>query len=347
MKFPQVYFTSQFLEEFNKQVLRSRHSDLHNLEDNAETNHESLKRIRNLLLASDCYTDITLDELNQFRHLDGELAQTFKEILLRKLIRNSTLADKPNLFPNEMGHNFDKVNCSYFLNQSSKHCNEFSDKYGKIVLGKSFLEKPFYLEKSFSVESTTKDIPQADRIQHPCSSLIILDPYLLQNKDSTGPKIKKLIEFLKVFIPKRLKGTFEIDIVTFNPEEKYIRALTQRICQEIKVTVSLHIYFPPGDIFKESDRYFITDYSITVIGHPLDRESYISNNFIPSNPTIHGIHKGMELWFNKINKVKKMIEVLEGKDYIGKFVQKYSCNCTIDIEPSSPKLGRRHRIFNF
>lgn len=317
MKFPKVYVTSQFLEEMDKFLTRSRHSDLLTLEENADQNHESLKRIINLFLASDFKTDISSSDINLYRNSELALTQSFKELLLRKLVRSSSHPNKPDLKTNQKNGGFDQINCCYFLNDSNKICSRYSERYGRIVLGKYFLETPFFLNHSFSVESTSKNIPQAKRIAHPCSSLLIIDPYLLQKKDERFQKVDNLIKFFEIFMPRKLKKPFEIDIITFDPNKENIDRLNSKISEKLGVSFSLHIYYPPSYVYKESDRYFVTDYSITVIGHPLDRESYISNNFIPSNHSTQGIEKGMELWYKKIKGVKNMINKINSDENRG------------------------------
>jgi hypothetical protein len=254
---------------------------------------------------------------------------------------NNEIGDKPNLIPDQKSPDFNQINCSFFLSQSNQHCTVYSEKHGKIVLGRSFLENPFFLNHSFSVELTSKEIPQAKRIAHPCSSLLIVDLYLLQNKG----KVDNLIRFFKIFVPKNLKQPFEIDIVTSNPDNKYILWLDEQMLKEIGLNISLHIYRPSIDIFKESDRYFITDYSITVIGHPLDRDSYISSNFLPSNHSYQGIQNGMELWYKKINNVKNMIQTLSSKSERENYCYKFKYPKPTEIEESSESVEDEHRIF--
>ena len=346
MRFPKVYVSSRFLDEMDKYADRYKDSSIFDLDEELNQQRESLKRIRTLFLSSVFQTDIKSSEIEEFKESEFLYFSSFKNILLRRLVMNSGIGDKPNLIPDLKSQDFDQINCSFFLSQSNKHCTDYSEKHGKIVLGKSFLESPFFLNHSFSVESTSKEIPQAERIAHPCSSLIIIDPYLLQNKGKPFQKVDNLIRFFRIFLPKNLKKPFEIDIVTSNPDNKNIKRLDEQLLEEIALPISLHIYFPPIDIFKESDRYFITDYSITVIGHPLDRDSYISSNFLPSNHSNQGIQNGMELWFKKIKSVKNMIETLKLKSESESYCYKFKYPKPTEIEDSSGSEEVEHRIFN-
>jgi hypothetical protein len=345
MKFPSVYVTSQFLDEMDNYWNKFKESRTLNFDDEIDEKIESLKRIRNLFLASDFLTDLKAEDLLKYKEGENLEFKNFKDFLLRKLVMNDSDGDKPKINPDQRTHDFDRICCSYFLSQSKNHSNNYSLKHGKIVLGKSFLEKPFYLNHSFSVEYTTSQIPQASRIAHPCSSLLILDSYLFSNANGkASQKANNLIRFLKSFVPSDLKRIFEIDIITFETDRKTIKALYDRISKEIQIKFSLHVYFTTKGNFDESDRYFITEYSITVIGHPLDRDSYISSTFIPSNYSVERIQKSTQLWSQKLNSAKNIINKLHSEDFGPRFYWKSE-----EFENSShneKSHGFRHRLFN-
>lgn len=289
---PNVFITEEFLDELGNAIPKV----VNLIDDSVESENklESCKRIRNLLLSSNLKCSILDKKLVKFYKTGLDECPNLKSLIIKRAIKETRLKN------NESYNDFQEKNNIYLIKEDINECNNLSKKKGVIILGKNFIQQPFFLQHSFPPIKTDAGINSIDESIHPCSGMIIMDPYIFIDNNNRPPKIPNLINFLNKFA-QFVDPCFELDIITNNPENNELIDLKyNQILESFKndnINISLHIYAPYRSI---TDRHFITNYALYSIGHPFDRDSYISGNFYPSSDTKENVKRNYKELHEKI-----------------------------------------------
>lgn len=329
---PNIFLTSNFLDKVvNCSKDFERYSIL-DMSSNIESKRESLKRIVYLLLNSKIFYHGDLHILDSCLN-DETKSIGFKELLLKEKIKGNSLISRKIDDLNSILSKEEMVNFCFFVDENQAYSERISDQIGRLVIGESILEKPFFLEQTFPSELTNSRIEQVERIKHPCSSLIILDSFIFEDDSRLDDKLPNIIHFIENMIHHELLRPFEVDIITNASKnlwryEKKFNIIKNYFGEK----VSLHVYASPGTK-QEGDRFIITNYSVTVIPHPFDRKSTISNNFYPSQNDPKNILTSYALWEDKLRKAREIMN--STPEYCG----------TVKYSWKSDELI--HQIFNY
>jgi hypothetical protein len=312
--YPNVFVSEEFFKIFDFEWSNLSKSNIYDANNDEEMKSKSLKRIRDLMLTSNIYSDITDKSLVKYHTKQFGSYNNFKDLILHKAIKESNYKNGRNLSIRQEVKNCNKSGFCYFTNNDYPECLEQTKKTGKIILGSNFLQDPFFLHHTFGAESTTKTIFQIENVKHPCNGIIIMDRYLFDDTiTQTTDKITNLITFLKELIPTELNNPFEIDILTENMsnndlfDKKY-----KKILDAFHGKISLHIY-APNKI--EHDRYLITNYAIFSVALPFVGDTSVSCNFFPSNSSIEAIKNAYKIWSDKLSLAFDIVK--STRDYIG------------------------------
>lgn len=300
--YPNVFITEAFLDDLSDSEQKVMNLSLHDDDSEKENQYESCKRIRNLLLSSNLKCTIKDSRLIKFYKIESGKFSDLKSLIIHRAIKDNRLSNHND------SNGFADKNTAYFIDNYIDECNILSDKNGVIVTGKNFISKPFFLNHSINREDTDYQVSQLNKAIHSCSGMIIIDPFIFIDDQRRTPKIPNLIELLKKFINKGLKAAFELDIITKNPQNnQLVESKIEQLFNAFDLNrLSIHVY-APFHFENESDRHFITNYSLYSIGHPLDRSSFISGNFYPSCSTKEEVKKCFKQWKNKISNAKDLI----------------------------------------
>lgn len=301
--YPKVNVSEEFLDSLDEiaNEINSQSSTISiNSNDKITLEKRSLQRIINLLKNAQLNTDIQdRGVIKIIKSSGNKNYSTFKEWFIHLAYKQNriTLANELN--------NYAKANECFFSEMLSDNTEEISLKKGLLMKGKPCTKIPFFLEHTFATIETTSDLHEIINCKHPCSGMVIIDSYLFnENSNNSSNKIDTLISILKEFISPELEKPFQLDIIIENKKCELTNSLIEKRFNQILKSfghnkLSLHIYAP--NRLNESDRYFITNYSVITVGHPLDRNSNISCNFYPSHENESGIKSGYKLWKSKID----------------------------------------------
>ncbi len=298
--YPNIYVSEDFFDNVDIEWSKIPQTSIYstNLED--EDKRKSLNRIKDLMLTSNIYSDITDKSLVKYHTKQFGTYNNFKDLILNTAIKDSSYKNGRNLNIRNELKDYNKNSFCFFTNYDYSECNEKSQEIGKIIVGRDFLNSSFYLNNTFATESTDEKIHQISKSKHPCKNLIIIDKYLFDDASSRLPKIPNLLLFLKELIPPKFKGKFQIDIITENKSnDRLFESKINQILEAFSNNLSLHVY-APGTINQENDRYLITNYAVFSVGHPFDRNTNVSCNFYPSNNSINDIKNSFHIWREKI-----------------------------------------------
>jgi hypothetical protein len=305
--YPNVFVSEEFFEKFDLEWANLPNPNIYDTNEEGENKAKSLNRIRDLMLSSNIYSDITDKSLVKYHTKQYGTYNNFKDLILHKAIKDSNYKNGRSLEIRQEGKACNKSGFCYFTNKDYGECLEETKKTGRIVLGNNFLHDPFYLGHTFGAESTNQTIFQIEKVKHPCSGIIIMDRYLFDDTSSqTSNKITNLIAFLKELIPTELKIPFEIDILTENMsnnnlfDKKY-----DEILDAFPGKISLHIYAPKKI---EHDRYLITNYAIFSVALPFVGDTSVSCNFFPSNTSIEAIKNSHKIWCDKLSLAYNLVK---------------------------------------
>jgi hypothetical protein len=306
---PNTYVSEEFFNLLDEEYKNLPQLPIYSVSKEYEEKLVSICRIRDLLLGSNIYSDISDKSAIKYHNKQFGTYFNLKDQILHTKVKDASYATRPILRTRQSKEKCDFNGFCYFTNKDSKDCIEESNKTGKIIIGKDFLKTPFYIKNTFATESTDEKIFQIKRSKHPCRGLLIIDQYLFNDTPKRQPKIPNLISFLEELIPQDLTNKFEIDIITAkheSPNDLFQNKYDQ-LLNAFGSTISLHIYASPK-MNDENDRYLITNYAVFSIGHPFDRKSNVSCNFYPSNNNIEDIHFSYKLWREKIEFAKSIIK---------------------------------------
>ena len=320
--YPNLFVSEIFFDSLDKKMDEVSSYSLLDIDNYSK--RKSFDRIRELFLSGNIYTDIKKETIAKYRNnLNGTIIDN-KHLILKSIWKAKANAHTRELVLEKNIEDCKLSNFCFFIDKNHEDCENLSQIEGKIIVGHDFLNSPFYLEQTFAGELTDKNINQVNKIKHPCGSMLIIDQYLFDQN-----KIPDLINFLEKIISPKLSKPFELDILIGTDEynEVDIKNKYDKILNAFSNKISLHIvndksaFVNKKEKGKESDRYFVTNYSTISIGHPFDRKTNISCNFYPSNNSIEGIISSYSIWKEKIIFAKKRIESAPEKS--GKYYVKW------------------------
>jgi hypothetical protein len=304
---PNVYVSETYFDCFDEEWENNRQINIFSTHFENEEKSNSLFRIRDLLLASNIYSDISDKKLIKYFTKEFGTYTTIKDFIFHTKIKDASTATKGTIKTKTSIDNCKKSGTCFFIDQDFKYCTHESNKTGKIILGKEFLTDPFYLNHTFASIDTDESISNLDIFKHPCSGIIIVDRYIFDDTTNRASKITSLIKFLKHLINSNFENKFQVDIITQsrNNNSSYEKKINQ-ILEAFSGNISLHVYAPTS--LKENyDRYLITNYAVLTVGHPFDRPTYISSNFFPSNGNSELIKNSFNYLREKIHSILEVI----------------------------------------
>lgn len=321
--FPDSYLDNAFIEEFD-QAYKELPND--SIFDNPEirARKESLIRILNFLESSNIKCNLTKKDIEDSWNQRKELFQSLKGQIIHSFIKKEAYTGSERVFSVNCSEEatFSKY-CCFFTGNSYEKASEKSNELGRIIIGKKFLEKPFFLNHTFPPKDTDATLYQIESIRHPCSTLLIIDKYLFQDTTKLESKIPNLIKVIEWMLPKELSRKFEITIISENTNSKLSNSISSKfgkIYDHFGDKISLQVYAPIKlNEIEASDRYLLSNYSLISIPHPFDRPTTISCNFWPSHPQFYTyqneadisespVVNGFNTWKNKIIIAKKVMK---------------------------------------
>lgn len=141
----------------------------------------------------------------------------------------------------ESGKNSEDLCATYMLDKEPYECAHIEKEYGVVALSADSLPQKDYLFRGdgFSLDKNHKYSQRymtfKEKLQLPCNSLIIIDPYLLfkvdENNLVTFPGISNNLEsLLNAILPQALKVTFHITIISsLNQGTKDVKRAYEKI----------------------------------------------------------------------------------------------------------------------
>ena len=306
--YPKVYVSETFLESFDEKIKEvDTLSTILDVSGDVEIRRRSLCRIRDLLLSSDVVSDVHDRKLTKLLTRKTGAYEKMSEVIFHALIKEAAFSSS-RAFERNIPES-DGVRKGYccFTGKTKEESARISSSNGIIVVGKEGLDEPFFLEHTFAAESTDADLEQKVRINHPCASLLLIDRYFLA--DGNEKKIDSFIGLLNEIINHDSDEPFEVDIICANPEyNPVLDSAFDKILHSARSKISLHLYAPRKNEFKDqSDRFVLTNYSVTAIGHPFDRKSYITSNFYPSCESKKAINAAYAFWRDRLLYAESLI----------------------------------------
>ena len=296
--YPNIFVSESFFDYFDLEYDKLPQEDRYNNSLELKNKRDSINRIKELFLASHIYSDINDKSLIKYYTKQFGAYSSFKDFILHTKIRDASFANKPEIRTKQNKDVCKKSGFCFFTNKNFEQADSESKQTGKIVIGKEFLNSPFFLEHTFAAETTNEQIFQIKKVKHPCSGIIIMDRYLFDDVANQNSKIDNLISFLNQIIPIDLEAPFEIDIITQNKSNNFLfDKKYNQILAGISKRISLHIY-AANKI--EHDRYILTNYALFSIGLPFVGETNVSCNFFPSNSNVDAIKNSYKIWRDKV-----------------------------------------------
>ncbi len=321
MKRPNTYVVDSFVSYMDEEEIKLSFKNSNYLQRELSHKKQSvIKTIRNTILSSTLHTD--LDEATIVKYYKkvstNKTYQSLKEHLYFTAVKNQRLVSIHKIFESayeKTTFNIEKFfnqvndyNGIYFLPVDNKQSVEFENKLGVIIKGIESEFEDFYENLNIPFLKTTELMEGVEKNSHIANSMVILDPYIFIDDNKRTPKIPNIIKTIKHFIPQDLAIPFTVTIVTKNAENNLLfenkrKQIVDGLGGKEKVSVEV---FAPKTI-NESDRYVITNYSLMTAGHPFDRTTSFSCNFLISCVDDNTVLKKYEDWDNKLCQIKTII----------------------------------------
>ena len=315
MNYPNIFIEYDFWGEFEN--LRSSLNNCDEFDRDIQNRKNSFERILQLFRSANIYTN----EKIQYSEYKEYIAihQNWKSVIFREIVKSNGFKSCRKLSDATDENQEDILNQSdtcFFTTENHNTTRQKMLQEGRIYETSKSFENDFFLNTSCPSEPIPssseifQDFSKIEKITHPCNSLIILDRYFLSNFNKKNQKTKKsILSFLNKIISPKIEKYFELDIIFENPNNNaLVTKLYHEILNEFDNKLSLHIYFPYGWEANKADRYMLTNYSVITIGHPFDRESFISSNFFPSKQNSQDVINAYNYLKERIGFVKKIIE---------------------------------------
>ncbi|SDA96000.1 hypothetical protein SAMN03080617_04162 [Algoriphagus alkaliphilus] len=282
-----------------------------------------MRRIHDFLMSANVYSDFSKEDVENCWTSTEGVSNSLKDQIIRSTFKSDVYVDSGReLFLNRRIDSKFSGDFLFFTGDSFNKSVEKSEKSGRIILGKEFLNRSFYLNHSFPSVDTDATLYQIKNLIHPCSGLVIIDKHIFKDTEKLENKIPNLINVIDWIIPKQLFQKFEVCVVTENSKSNMTNSISSRINKirnHFGDKISLHV-FAPKELkeIETSDRFILTNYALVSIPHPFDRPTTISCNFFPSQPEDYSsdvdertnsnpIIEGYRTWKSKLNLAKRVI----------------------------------------
>jgi hypothetical protein len=173
--YPNVFVSEGFLDEFDNAYKQLSNESIYDVDSENENKKTSLQRIRDLLLSSNIYSDVTDKALIKYHTKQFGQYNNIKDLIFSSLIKENAFANCRKLVARKKQGDCLQSNFCYLTNNNFEECETQENSTGKIILGNDFLNKAFYLQQAFPIEPTDEKIHQIEKTKYPCSGLIIID----------------------------------------------------------------------------------------------------------------------------------------------------------------------------
>jgi hypothetical protein len=308
--YPSVFVSESFFDLYDSEWQKWQQS-LNVCSDNTNSHevYTSLVRLKELFLHSNFITDISNSRLVNYAKMNSTgVYSNYKQLFFMKIIKDQSYQHGRRILHGVKRENISATDICYFTGNEQSFCIEEEHKRGVIFKGKDFLQDGFFLSNTFAVQPADFELSVMNSVQHPCTSLVIVDRYLFELENGES-KLPLLINMINTFISNQLEVKFEIDIIVKEYcNNTLLRTIHKQILDGLHLeSISLHVYSCRNNILGP-DRYFLTNYGIFAVGHPWHRlGSHISCNFFPSTDILSNPKIAYELLRSTIAQVKAAI----------------------------------------
>lgn len=228
---------------------------------------ENKNQLVNILKNSEFNISISNREVIK---IHKKLAQNYqtsdpRELFLFMAVRNQ------KLFLNPI--NNDKPYSLFLLDKIDADINTLNESNNLISVGVNYNFQNSISPKSFASKLVDRQMNGIDVINHRCKNILILDPYLFDDRPNMEPKIPNVIKLLNELYINNNNANCHLSIVTDNPNNNnLITAKIQSIHDGLNnPNLIISVYCHSNGKFK-NNRHIITDYSITDCQHIFDRD---------------------------------------------------------------------------
>lgn len=296
-----IYLEDNFFNAFkNYQVSQN---DLEN-----DPKAENKNRLADILNQSEIHLPISdRDVIKLHKKLSQNYAPSdAREYYIFRAIRNNRLK------LSQINQN--KPYSLFFLDKTDGEISIFNHNNNLIGIGVNYnFEKPV-VPKSFASRVVDKEMVGIDVIKHRCRNILIIDPYLFEDREKMIPKIPNVIKLLKELYFDNINSNCHLSLLINNPENNgKVEAKIQAIFDGMNnPNLQISVYAHKEGLFR-NNRHIITDYSIIDCQHIFDRDDAsisfsslydgeINNSFIRVNNLLEKIrdnfksdpdHKGL------------------------------------------------------
>ena len=160
-----------------------------------------------------------------------------------------------------------------------------------------------------SITEIKKNDDYSGLVFAPSNALIIMDPYLIQEK-----KMNKFMGFLENFIANKISNSYHLSIYSNidYSNENSIMELQNRFDKLANLKYEIILV---NNIFT-SNRIFISNYNFGTFSHPFDRDDIMSVSFVPSDVN------ALEMFTAAKNYVSQFVRQTNYYSIVGSVVQK-------------------------
>lgn len=186
----------------------------------------SREGIRTMLDVTDAFGNSTVIT-------DATEEQIQKDIFLMKLIRQGNYQRCDSNYINKKVDNLNSSSgtadlfATYMLEKSPMLCDGYGAQYGVLAMSADGLWKKRFLFRGDGFNLEKGQVYQngfmgfASQLQHPCNSMIVIDPYILTDRSNIT---YSLISLLDAMLPKQSQVIFHILVISIlgNPEKRIV-----------------------------------------------------------------------------------------------------------------------------
>ncbi len=290
---PDTFVVNDFIEHLDQK--EKEFSSMSNYVDrnSIKKKIDILNRVLNFLLASNINTDLSEKDIVKFykKVSANKNYMSLKEHIYFNAVKNQRLTCYEEIFENSFINKefcfkvflsqVNKQSGVYFIPCDSGKCEELKEELGLIVIGTDFCFDDFYEDKKIVGKVISKEMNGIEVCQHPCNSMIIVDPYIFKPGKGRVDKTPNIIRMIKAFMSEKLSVKFHLLILTEDPINYHLDYLDyqskiNKILQELGGPEKILIEVYTSTTMHFDDRIILTNYANINIGHPYDRDTYLN-----------------------------------------------------------------------
>jgi len=255
---PKIYFQTSFWEELKK--------------DSTPEGFRTLLSVYDALLGSAVVTDVTEEYLN------SEENELLKKWYKHSISHNDVELCEPKYFDSifdgiDSSAPAEQLSATYLLldkvkDKDDKRCDGYSNLYGICALSAKGLSKKKYLFKGDGF-SLTKDTTHEkkykefeNKLNHPCNSMIVIDPYLLTDKRNIESNLRNLLDTVLPLPEHKFKPQFHLSIISilgnpgkgikYDPQKIYdqIESIIKQLRPELNFSLGVLYIYKGGDFHR-------------------------------------------------------------------------------------------------